>query len=71
MKIPSDQQFGRALLIIVPYVYHNNWSTITLRSRLRMSWSDKENNAVVCYKGVVNCPNSRDKGPPECNSARG
>ena len=22
-------------------------------------------------KGMVNCQNSRDKGPPECNSARG
>ena len=23
------------------------------------------------FKGVVNCQNSRDKGPPEGNSARG
>ena len=26
---------------------------------------------LVCIKGVVNCQNSRDKGPPEGNSARG
>ena len=25
----------------------------------------------LCLKGVVNCQNSRDKGPPEGNSARG
>ena len=24
-----------------------------------------------CFKGVVNCQNSQDKGPPEGNSARG
>ena len=24
-----------------------------------------------CVKGVVNCQNSQDKGPPEGNSARG
>ena len=23
------------------------------------------------FQGVVNCQNSQDKGPPECNSARG
>ena len=23
------------------------------------------------FKGMVNCQNSRDEGPPECNSARG
>ena len=23
------------------------------------------------FKGVVNCQNLRDKGPPECNSAHG
>ena len=23
------------------------------------------------FKGIVNCQNSRDKGPPECISARG
>ena len=28
-------------------------------------------NMVVHIKGVVNCHNSRDKGPPEGNSARG
>ena len=28
--------------------------------------------AWLCrFKGVVNCQNSRDKGPPEGNSARG
>ena len=29
--------------------------------------------SIVCVnvKGVVNCQNSRDKGPPEGNSARG
>ena len=26
---------------------------------------------VVTFKGVVNCQNSRDKGPPAGNSARG
>ena len=25
----------------------------------------------IHFKGVVNCQNSRDKGPPEGNSARG
>ena len=25
------------------------WSTITLHSQLRMKWSDKENNVVVCF----------------------
>ena len=25
----------------------------------------------LAIKGVVNCQNSRDKGPPEGNSARG
>ena len=28
-------------------------------------------NSVSIIKGVVNCQNSRDKGPPEGNSARG
>ena len=53
MKIPHNQQFGRASLIIVPYrptmiglYLMNNNSP----SRLRMSWSDKENNVVVCFK---------------------
>ena len=26
---------------------------------------------INTFKGVVNCQNSRDKGPPEGNSARG
>ena len=26
---------------------------------------------AASFKGVVNCQNSRDKGPPEGNSARG
>ena len=26
---------------------------------------------AMLFKGVVNCQNSRDKGPPEGNSARG
>ena len=26
---------------------------------------------IMTIKGVVNCQNSRDKGPPEGNSARG
>ena len=26
---------------------------------------------LTCLKGVVNCQNSRDKGSPEGNSARG
>ena len=26
---------------------------------------------IEAIKGVVNCQNSRDKGPPEGNSARG
>ena len=25
---------------------------------------------VIFKQGMVNCQNSRDKGPPECNSAR-
>ena len=25
----------------------------------------------ILFKGMVNCQNSQDKGPPECNSARG
>ena len=30
------------------------------------------NEYIVCYfKGMVNCQNLQDKGPPECNSARG
>ena len=36
--------------------------------------SAKFNNSgsvVDKFKGVVNCQNSRDKGPPEGNSARG
>ena len=32
-----------------------------------MSWSA---NIGAYVKGVVNCENSRDKGPPESNSAR-
>ena len=28
-------------------------------------------NLVLFLKGVVNCQNSQDKGPPEGNSARG
>ena len=28
-------------------------------------------NLTLDLKGVVNCQNSRDKGPPEGNSARG
>ena len=27
--------------------------------------------ATFVIKGMVNCQNSQDKGPPECNSARG
>ena len=27
--------------------------------------------SMAIFKGVVNCQNSRDKGPPEGNSARG
>ena len=30
-----------------------------------------KNRQVNDLKGVVNCQNSRDKGPPEGNSARG
>ena len=26
---------------------------------------------TYCFKGMVNSENSQDKGPPECNSARG
>ena len=26
---------------------------------------------ILMFKGVVNCQDSRDKGPPEGNSARG
>ena len=31
----------------------------------------RRNIELLCVKGVVNCQNSRDKGPPEGNSARG
>ena len=30
-----------------------------------------EDSLQIPVKGVVNCQNSRDKGPPEGNSARG
>ena len=29
MRIPHNQQFGRAwLMILVPYAYHDNWSVL-------------------------------------------
>ena len=31
----------------------------------------KKDDELPHIKGVVNCQNSRDKGPPEGNSARG
>ena len=31
----------------------------------------KVRSSYIYIKGVVNCQNSRDKGPPEGNSARG
>ena len=51
MKIPHNQQFGRAC----------TWSTITLHFRLRMSWSDKENNVVVGFNITYYCSRSSQR----------
>ena len=42
---------------------------IKIKTKLQ-SWSAGN---IILYeiKGMVNCQNSRDKGPPECNSATG
>ena len=34
-------------------------------------WIKNYDNWGLQFKGVVNCQNSRDKGPPEGNSIRG
>ena len=40
-------------------------------SRLVVDEDDKGKFRPERVRGVVNCQNSRDKGPPESNSARG
>ena len=46
----------------------NEWQTVSVTL-----YNDRDIQLfyTLTVKGVVNCQNSRDKGPPEGNSARG
>ena len=44
MKIPHNQELGHTWLILAPYSYHSPFPAY-----IRMSWSDKANNVVVCF----------------------
>ena len=61
---------------------HNNnisyYGSVNSFKLSKINTANLENNTttITChklniFKGVVNCQNSRDKGPPEGNSARG
>ena len=46
------------------------WTNVIAMMYISVDSTFIERRAAI-VKGVVNCQNSRDKGPPEGNSARG
>ena len=58
------------LLIVAYHVYYTSVRYKWIKVIRKVTTSMHEP-MWVCIKGVVNCQNSRDKGPPEGNSARG